>query len=51
MGKGRRAGSLDMGGFVGFDPLKSHRAQILRIASVCVAIAAASLVAMARRAA
>jgi hypothetical protein len=34
--------------FVGFDPLKTHRPQMLQFASVCVALIAASLVVLTR---
>jgi hypothetical protein len=34
--------------FVGFDPLRSHRAEIVRLASLGFALLAASLVAFAR---
>lgn len=37
-----------MAAFVGFDPLRSHRAQIVRFASVCVVLFGASLIALAR---
>ena len=37
-----------MAAFVGFDPLKSHRPQIVRFASLCVAVFGASLLAYSR---
>ncbi|MGO9743041.1 MAG: hypothetical protein ACLPN5_16320 [Roseiarcus sp.] len=34
-----------MAAFVGFDPVKSHRAQIVRLVSLCVVVVAAALIA------
>ena len=37
-----------MAAFVGFDPFKSHRPQILRLAALGVALIGASMIAFAR---
>ena len=37
-----------MAAFIGFDPLKSHRAEIVRVAALGVALIGASLIAFAR---
>ena len=37
-----------MAAFVGFNPVKTHRSQIVRIMSVCAVILAAGLVAYSR---
>ena len=34
--------------FVGFDPLKTHRRQFTQVASFCVALLTASMIAFAR---
>ena len=44
-GDRRRPGVINMAAFVGFDPFKSHRPQIIQLVSVCVVILAAGLVA------
>ena len=38
-----------MAAFVGFDPVKSHKPEIVRFASFCVAVVGACVLAVTRR--